>query len=65
MPLKILKLWHEVEQIEKMLKGPDWFRVQHTGEDNVEGLWDQELGEKRKEFEQRHQTLIAKILQQI
>lgn len=61
MSLKILKLWHETEQIEKMLKGPDWFRVQHTGEENVEELWDQELGEKRQEFEQRHQSLIAKI----
>ena len=61
MTLEKLKLWHEVEVIERVLSVPSWFRQQHYHE-NVDILWQERLRPHKAKLATQHQEVLMKIL---
>jgi len=61
--LKLLELWCKVENCEKYLAGPAWFRQQHEGEGDLDKLWNVHLGSQKTSIEKRHQDLIKEIME--
>ena len=56
-----LKLWHEIEEIEKSLTPPSWFVNQYSGED-VKTAWDNRLGKQKEFLQARHGEVIKQLM---
>jgi hypothetical protein len=59
--MNTLKLWHEVEQLEKVLRVPFWFRQQHLSEGDIVKAWKDRIGAQYEAAEAKHRAVLKQI----